>query len=158
MSAFADPSFLFALYRRQPGNDRAVEWLERNPPPLVNALVVFEFTQAVRFEIFRHSHDHNAGFPEITGVSILAQFEEHIARGVLGVGESDAARILAEATRLSEAHTIREGTRAFDLLHVASALVSGAREFLSFDAVQRTLAEAEGLILAPPVQDESGTR
>ena len=34
--------------------------------------------------------------------------------------------------------------RSFDILHVAAAIHLGAKEFLTFDANQRKLAEAEG--------------
>lgn len=51
------------------------------------------------------------------------------------------------ALRISGNHTTRIGCRALDILHVAAALTLGAREFLTFDGVQRTLAEAEGLVV-----------
>ena len=37
------------------------------------------------------------------------------------------------------------GHRLFDIVNVATALHLGASEFLTFDANQRQLAEAEGL-------------
>ena len=55
------------------------------------------------------------------------------------------AQILAEATRLSAAHTLTGGHRGFDILHVAAARVLGASHFLTFDANQKRLAENEGL-------------
>ena len=39
--------------------------------------------------------------------------------------------------------------RAVDILHVAIAPESGAERFLSFDAIRRQLAEAEGLDVQP---------
>ena len=57
----------------------------------------------------------------------------------------DWADVHARAIRLSEKHTVSNGNRAFDILHVAIALHLGAREFLTFDERQRRLAEAEGL-------------
>ncbi len=41
------------------------------------------------------------------------------------------------------------GNRAADILHVAIALESGAKTFLSFDAAQRALARAGGLAAQP---------
>jgi molecular chaperone DnaK (HSP70) len=49
------------------------------------------------------------------------------------------------AERLSPRHTGAHGHRAFDVLHVATALHLGAREFLTFDVNQRKLAAAEKL-------------
>jgi predicted nucleic acid-binding protein len=40
---------------------------------------------------------------------------------------------------------LRQGHRGFDILHVAAALQLQAAEFLTFDANQRRLANAEGL-------------
>jgi len=40
-----------------------------------------------------------------------------------------------------------EGHRDFDVLHVATALHLGASEFLTFDANQKRLAQAEGLVV-----------
>lgn len=54
---------------------------------------------------------------------------------------------LAEA--LSKRHTSAGGHRAFDVLHVATALHLGAREFLTFDANQRNLVAAEKLKVRP---------
>ena len=51
--------------------------------------------------------------------------------------------------RLSAQHTIPGGHRSFDILHVAAALELGAKEFLTFDARQSALAEAENLTVKP---------
>ena len=51
--------------------------------------------------------------------------------------------------RLSTAHTSTLGTRAYDITHVAGALILGADTFLSFDLKQRTLAIQVGLAAAP---------
>jgi len=60
-------------------------------------------------------------------------------------------RLLREkiAERLSARHTGAHGHRAFDVLHVATALHLGAREFLTFDTSQRKLAAAEKLKVKP---------
>ena len=54
--------------------------------------------------------------------------------------------VLAEARRLSAAHTLTDGHRGFDILHVAGALVIRATHFLTFDTNQTKLAESEGLV------------
>lgn len=46
---------------------------------------------------------------------------------------------------LSEKHTENHGHRLVDTLHVATALHFGAEQFLTFDANQKRLAEAEGM-------------
>lgn len=49
------------------------------------------------------------------------------------------------AEELSGRHTEQRGHRRADILHVATAVHLGAAEFLTFDANQKLLAEAEGL-------------
>jgi predicted nucleic acid-binding protein len=51
------------------------------------------------------------------------------------------------AKRLSATHTLAGGHRGFDMLHVAAATQLKARQFLTFDANQKKLAESEGLIV-----------
>lgn len=58
------------------------------------------------------------------------------------------------AERLSELYTDGGGHRSMDILHVATALELGAREFLTFDENQKKLAEAEGLVV--PVWQSQG--
>jgi predicted nucleic acid-binding protein len=53
------------------------------------------------------------------------------------------------AVRLAEKYSPTIGTRTLDLLHVAAALILGARVFLSFDIRQRKAAEEEGLKVVP---------
>jgi predicted nucleic acid-binding protein len=62
-------------------------------------------------------------------------------------GEIHAHHRLAET--LSKRHTMTGGHRSLDVLHVATALHLGAREFLTFDANQRKLATAEKLKVKP---------
>lgn len=50
-----------------------------------------------------------------------------------------------EAERLSARHSESQGTRSFDILHVASALVLGTGHFITFDARQGSLATSAGL-------------
>lgn len=57
---------------------------------------------------------------------------------------------LDRTAELSRTHTAKLGTRALDVLHVASALELGARTFVSYDTRQAALAKAVGLkTLAP---------
>jgi predicted nucleic acid-binding protein len=76
---------------------------------------------------------------------MLVDFETDIRRGVIQIVPFDWADVHARAIRLSEKHTVSTGTRVFDILHIATALHLGAREFLTFDERQCRLAEAEGL-------------
>jgi len=57
----------------------------------------------------------------------------------------DWAGVHQLAEGLSAKHTISNGHRFADILHVATALHLGASEFFTFDASQRKLVETEGL-------------
>jgi len=63
------------------------------------------------------------------------------------VATSNLADVLDEAKRISSLRTLKGGHRAFDILHVASARMMNATQFLTFDGNQRQLAEAEGLVV-----------
>ena len=69
--------------------------------------------------------------------------------GALEVVTADWPDVHRLAENLSTRHTMAGGHRSFDVLHVATALHLGAREFLTFDANQRKLAAAEKLKVKP---------
>ena len=75
---------------------------------------------------------------------MLAQLEADVESGVVIVGGCNWSDVAAEAERLSERHTQQRGARAFDILHIATALHWQASAFLSFDALQREVASMEG--------------
>lgn len=148
----ADTSFLCALYRQQTNSEAAIAALEGiGAPVIISPIQAFEFRQSVRFQVFLRSRDAGKGYLETEGLRMLAQFEADTESGVLIVGGCNWTEIAAEAERLSERHTQRSGARAFDLLHIATALHWQATAFLSFDALQREIAAAEGLNVMPQV-------
>lgn len=55
--------------------------------------------------------------------------------------------------RISAAHTLTTGSRAYDITHVAAALVPRADVFLSFDARQRAPARLVGLHEVPQAKE-----
>lgn len=59
------------------------------------------------------------------------------------------AEVYSEADALSAPHTVKAGTRALDVLHVASAAAVGARNFYTFDARQKALAVKAGMKVKP---------
>jgi hypothetical protein len=81
--------------------------------------------------------------------SLLQTIEADIGSGVLEVTACDWAAIHAEAERLSAKHTAQGGHRGMDIMHVATALMMDATDFLTFDRNQARLANAEGLTVKP---------
>ncbi len=136
----ADTSFLFSLYGNDANTPRALHWTKaRRTPISLSILNEYELGNALRFAEFR----------KITTVGeaslFWAQYEADRASGRLVVQICNLADLVDEAKRLSATHTLTGGHRGFDILHVAGALILGAGQFLTFDANQKKLGEAEGL-------------
>jgi predicted nucleic acid-binding protein len=148
--AYPDTSFLCALYVAQAHSAAAIAHYRQMKEPLhVSALLLGEFRQSVRFQIFRHRRNATQGYSRKTGLAALAQLQENLAAGALILVPAEWAEVLDVAERLSARYTADGGHRYLDVLHVATALHLGASHFLSFDANQRELASAEGLAAKP---------
>jgi predicted nucleic acid-binding protein len=135
-----DTSFLFSLYGRDVHAARALaESVRLGRPVTLTTLIEYELLNAVRLAGFRHK------LPPSAVTAMIAAFGADVESGRLVIERSDLGHIIAEAKRLSALHTLAGGYRAFDILHVAAAVHFKADIFLTFDANQRTLAEAAGL-------------
>ena len=146
MTAYPDTSFLCAMYRFQ-ANSRiaATHFAAMSEALHVASPLLYEFRQSTRWQAYIHSKDPSKGFNRTTAQAALAKLQANLASGALVVVPVDWADLANIAERLSAQHTWTQGHRVFDILHVASALHLGASEFLTFDANQKRLAEAEGL-------------
>ena len=69
--------------------------------------------------------------------------------GAVVVATADWPDVHRWAEILSQRHTMGCGHRSLEVLHVATALPLGAREFLTFDSNQGKLALAENLKVQP---------
>lgn len=151
MSFYADTSYFCAFYGRNVNTARAAEFLREITPPLrITWLLEFEFTNGVRCEAFRNSCDRNRGYSLGEATAMLVDIENDVANGLIEIVEFDSSEVRRIACELSERHSTGGGHRSFDILHVATALHFGARDFLTFDGNERKLAEAAGLRV--PVQ------
>ena len=146
MNAYSDTSFLCALYRKQDNSPQAIAYRSWMSEPLhVTRLLLWEFRQSVRFQAYRHSHKRQVGYPLHEAEKMIADLHDDITHGLVIMLEANLIDILVTAERISKSRTFIGGHRSFDILHVATALVLGAKEFLSFDENQIALARAEGL-------------
>ncbi len=75
----------------------------------------------------------------------LASLEEDYLAGRYRQADLLWRATLNRAADLSREHSHLLGTRALDVLHVASALKLGLRHFLTFDSRQQLLVKAVGL-------------
>jgi predicted nucleic acid-binding protein len=148
MTPFPDTSFLCALYRTQENSARADHFMHGLSGSLqVSSLLLLEFRQSTRLQIRLHLNDRSKGFPARHGQQMLSDLQKDLNAGLLSMVSVDWAAVHQRAEALSSAHTLAAGHRLADILHVATALQLGATEFLTFDANQRRLAEAEGLVV-----------
>jgi predicted nucleic acid-binding protein len=144
VDTYADSSFLVSIYRQDGNHAAACAFLAKRSPVLAFLpLHRVELRNALRFA-------ETLGL--ISGGErrlAFKQIEQDLRDGFLAhvtVAWSDICR---RADNLSERYTATQGQRTIDLLHVATALESGARTFLSFDQRQRGLAKAAGLQIKP---------
>ena len=146
MKAYPDTSFLCALYRLQVHSPVAAAYFAAMPGALeATTLLLYEFRQSVRFQIRLQRHDPSKGYSRSQGAKMLADLKSDLVSGAVLIIPAPWPLVHGTAERLSELYTDTHGHRAMDILHVATAIELGAKEFLTFDANQKKLAEAEGL-------------
>jgi predicted nucleic acid-binding protein len=146
MSIFPDTSFLCSLYRKQHTSQEAIAYQKTLSEPLaVSTLLLLEFRQSVRFQARLFEKDRSKGFPKTEGAAMLRALQSDLADGILKMVAPDWADVHRIAEELSAKHTESGGHRLADILHVATAVHLGAAQFLTFDANQKKLAEAEGM-------------
>ena len=144
MIAYADTSFLVSLYGQDAHSARAQALAATFRVPLaLTPLLRHEARNAIRLALFRK---------EITaaeGQAVISAIEDDTRTGMLVETPVAWAEVYAEAEALSAAHTEKLGTRALDVLHVASAAALGVKEFYTFDVRQKALAVKAGMKVKP---------
>jgi len=137
---YADTGFLCSLYAPDAHTARAVPLMKRQAQPLAFLWIhQLELRNALRLRVFRGEIT-----PRQRDASLNLLLAD-LAAGVMAHAEAPLPELMTEAERLSTSHSERLGTRSLDILHVAAALVTGCRVFLTFDARQAKLAKAAGL-------------
>jgi predicted nucleic acid-binding protein len=137
---YPDTSFLFSFYVDEEATPLARDYVEKMDAPLIfTPFHRLELRTAFRHRVFRKEMTH-AGLQ-----MALRRSEEDLLDGPLRHTPLIWADALREAERLGEAHLTETGVRSGDLLHIASAVVLGARDFVTFDQRQTTLARRAGL-------------
>ncbi len=148
MKVYPDTSFLCAIYREQDNSGRADAFNDRLLGGLpVSSLLLLEFRQSIRFQARLFEKDRTKGFPKTEGAAMLRALQSDLAGGVLEMVAADWADVHRIAEELSGKYTESGGHRLADILHVATAVHLGTEQFLTFDANQKKLAEAEGMTI-----------
>jgi predicted nucleic acid-binding protein len=140
MTICCDTSFLYALYGSDAHSAAAMNTLANLARPItISGFNDFELTNALYHAAWR-------GLLTVDQVkSRLAEFARSQIEGRIVIAPCDCASVTRQARELAVKWTTSQGNRSFDILHVAAALHLRADLFLTFDARQRALAEAEGL-------------
>ncbi len=150
MIAYPDTSFLCALYRHQVNSQAAAAHFKTMPEAVhISSLLLYELRQSLRFHVWLHAQNPRQGFGQTECDQALAAVQSDLDTGAVVVVPAEWPEVHQIAERLSRAYTMAGGYRAFEVLHVATAMHLDAREFLSFDDRQRTLARAGGLEAKP---------
>lgn len=143
-TSYADSSFLVSLHSDDANADAARRFMAWHPEELpFNPLHRLEVFNGLRLAVFRG---------EITGEErerAFRQIEEDLSDGILVHVPLPWTDALRKAEQLSADHAERIGGRSADTLHVAAAILTGTRRFLTFDKRQRALARAAGLEVKP---------
>lgn len=140
----ADTSFLISLFGNDAHTGAAQNWAVHFRQPItVSSLNCYELENALRFAAFRRA------ITLAEALGSISAFAADLKRGNIRLAPCDLSAVVAEASRLSELHTINGGHRSFDILHVATAGVLKASTFLTFDENQRRLAATMRLNVGP---------
>ena len=146
MRCFTDTSFLCALFREQDNSERAFTFMEElSGQVIVSTLVLWEFRQSARFQVFRYRKDRTKGFSRREADRMLNALAANLEAEALILEPVEWPDVHSLAERLSAKYTMNSGHRPMDILHLAAAKHLRFSQFLTFDGNQRTLAEAEGL-------------
>ena len=143
MSSYLDSSALIKLYVSEAGSDRVSGYARRLQHPIpYSHLHELEMKNALQLKLFRREAKATAVDASVRAI------DEDFAAGVLSRPELNWFDVFRRASTISVEHSSKIGCRSLDVLHVASALVLGATEFLTFDDRQARLARVTGLAAA----------
>jgi len=142
---YVDPSELLKLYIHEPESAAMNAWRTRVKGALPITLHSrLEITNGICLAAFRRA---------ITAAALadaLLSFAEDLAEGRYTEIDVLWRATLRRATDIGRTHTPELGCRSLDVLHVATALELGLRDFVTFDVRQRQVARAVGLKTVTP--------
>jgi predicted nucleic acid-binding protein len=144
MDVYFDSAIIVKLYVREATSPDAIRLVGACVAPYwLTQWQALEVKNAIRLKAFRH---------EITGEEMkqsIAAFERDIVTGRWQRPAYAAATVEQKADELSASYSATLGCRTLDIIHVAAALVIGAREFVTFDGRQGAVAKQAGLAVKP---------
>jgi predicted nucleic acid-binding protein len=144
LNAYADSSFILALYLPGPNSSAAIAFMQSHRRPLpFNPWHRLEVRNAIRMAVFHKLIEAAECKTQ------LKQLDLDLQDGfLLEHTPMDWVTVLRTAEKLGGSRTETTGCRSGDLLHVAAAVDSKCNLFLSFDERQRKMASTTGLSVA----------
>jgi predicted nucleic acid-binding protein len=144
MDAYFDSGIIVKLYVREATSPEAVRLVGAYAAPYwLTHWQALEVKNAIRLKAFRK---------EITAAEMnqsIAAFQQDVASGRWQRPVYSAGVVEEKADELSASHSAIIGCRTLDIIHVAVAIVTGAKEFVTFDGRQALMAKQAGLTVKP---------
>ncbi|MBI4327534.1 MAG: type II toxin-antitoxin system VapC family toxin [Chloroflexi bacterium] len=144
MDSYFDSAIIIKLYVQEATSPEAIRLAGGYAAPYaLTQWQALEVKNAIRLKSFRG---------EIAAAEMhqsIAAFEQDIATGRWQRPSYTAAGVEQKAEELSAGHSAILGCRTLDIIHVAAALVIGAKDFVTFDGRQGALARQAGLTVKP---------
>jgi predicted nucleic acid-binding protein len=144
MDAYFDSAIIVKLYVQESTSPDAIRLVGGYAAPYaLTHWQALEVKNAMRLKAFR---------AEITPVEMsqsIAAFEQDIATSRWQRPPYTAEAVEQKAEELSAGRSATLGCRTLDIIHVAAALVIGAKNFVTFDGRQGALAKQVGLPVKP---------
>jgi predicted nucleic acid-binding protein len=151
MAVYSDTNLLVRLYAEMPDSAQALQQFAnlrraRGTRLPITWLHQLEMANALQQRVFLARKGQGVRMSPERAALALADFDEDLAKGD-GMFDATLAvtELVRETRQLSLRHTARHGVRAYDVAHVACALLLKCDTFWSFDARASKLADLEGL-------------
>jgi predicted nucleic acid-binding protein len=143
--AYADSSFIVALYLQQQSSARAIAFMERYGQALpFTPWHRLEVRNAIRLAVFQKVIDAAQAKTQLKQLDTDLNEETLLTHTPV-----DWTDVLREAEKLGATHSESIGCRSADLFHVAAASEAGCDTFLTLDEKQAVMAKAAGLTVKP---------
>jgi len=150
MKCYADSSFIVKLISLEPDSELAIVEFRRLSCPKLPLLALheLEIRNAILHKAWHQHRSHAARdrkHIQREKETARAKMDRMVQRGSFQRIAPDWEELFLQGQRLSERYTETNGTRSYDLLHVAASIRLECDRFLSLDDRQVEVARAEGL-------------
>jgi predicted nucleic acid-binding protein len=141
LKAYADSSFIVALYLQQQSSPAAAAFMRQHDAALpFTPWHRLEVRNAIRLAVFHRAIDSHQGKTQLKQIETDLREETLIVHAPV-----DWVAVLREVEKLGAAHNESIGCRSGDLFHIAEAVAWKADHFLTFDERQKKMAKVAGL-------------